>query len=156
MAIYTGSNRHLGGAETVAQRQTVFYGLVQKNVLVTGAKGQLGQQLLQLESRINTPFRFLYTDTDELDITDAGAVHRFVAENHVDYIINCAAYTAVDKAETDEAAACLVNLTGAENLARTGAKIIRSLPIMSSTVRQALPTGKMPPPTRCRSTVGPN
>jgi dTDP-4-dehydrorhamnose reductase len=115
----------LGGAETVAQRQTVFYGLVQKNVLVTGAKGQLGQQLLQLESRINTPFRFLYTDTDELDITDAGAVHRFVAENHVDYIINCAAYTAVDKAETDEAAACLVNLTGAENLARTGAKIIQ-------------------------------
>ncbi len=124
MAIYTGTNKHLGGTETVTQKQTVFYGLVQKNVLVTGANGQLGQELQQMSKKINLPFRFIYTDTDVLDITDLTQVQNFVEENSIEYIINCAAYTAVDKAEYDEETAYKVNALGAENLAKSGAKII--------------------------------
>lgn len=124
MAIYTGSNKHLGGTETVTQKQTVYYGLVQKNVLVTGANGQLGKELQQLEKKTNIPFRFFYTDFDVLDITGAAQVQHFVSENAIEYIINCAAYTAVDKAETDEETAYKVNYIGAENLAKSGAKII--------------------------------
>lgn len=124
MAIYTGSSKHLGGTETVTQKQTVFYGLVQKNVLVTGANGQLGQELQQMAKKMNTPFRFIYTDTDALDITDLAQVQHFVEENSIEYIINCAAYTAVDNAESDEETAYKVNALGAENLAKSGAKII--------------------------------
>lgn len=124
MAIYTGSNKHLGGTETVTKKETFFYGLVQKNVLVTGANGQLGQELQRLSKGTNTPFRFIYTDYDVLDITNAAQVQHFVAENSIEYIINCAAYTAVDKAETDEETAYKVNYIGAENLAKSGAKII--------------------------------
>lgn len=124
MAIYTGSNKHLGGTETVARKETFFYGLVQKNVLITGADGQLGQELQQLLKGMNSPFRFIYTDADVLDITDAHQVQHFVTENSIEYIINCAAYTAVDKAETDEKTAYKVNHIGAGNLAKSGAKII--------------------------------
>ena len=124
MAIYTGSNKHLGGTETVARKETFFYGLVQKNVLITGANGQLGQKLKQLSGKMNTPFRFIFTDYDVLDITDLAQVQHFVTENSIEYIINCAAYTAVDKAEADEETAYKVNSLGAGNLAKSGAKII--------------------------------
>ena len=124
MAIYTGSSKHLGGTETVAQKQTVYYGLVQKNVLVTGASGQLGRELQQLSEKMESPFRFIYTDTDSLDITDDAQVQHVVSENHIEYIINCAAYTAVDKAEADEETTYNVNYTGTKNLAKSGAKII--------------------------------
>jgi len=124
MAIYTGSNKHLGGTETVTKKGTVFYGLVQKNVLVTGANGQLGQELQQMARKTDTPFRFIYTDADVLDITEAAQVEHFVSENSIEYIINCAAYTAVDKAEADEELAYKINFTGAENLAKSGAKMI--------------------------------
>ncbi|HHV85890.1 MAG TPA: dTDP-4-dehydrorhamnose reductase [Petrimonas sp.] len=124
MAIYTGSNKHLGGTETVTKKGTIFYGLVQKNVLVTGANGQLGQELQQMAKKTDTPFRFIYTDADVLDITEAAQVEHFISENSIEYIINCAAYTAVDKAETDEELAYKINYTGAENLAKSGAKMI--------------------------------
>ncbi|MDO5664321.1 MAG: dTDP-4-dehydrorhamnose reductase [Bacteroidia bacterium] len=124
MAIYTGSNKHLGGTETVTKKETFYYGLVQKNVLVTGANGQLGKELQQLSEKTGAPFRFFFTDFDLLDITDTQQVLCFVRENSIEYIINCAAYTAVDKAETDEEAAYRVNYIGAENLAKSGAKII--------------------------------
>lgn len=124
MAIYTGSNKHLGGTETVTKKGTIFYGLVQKNVLVTGANGQLGQELQQMAKKTDTPFRFIYTDADVLDITDAAQVEHFISENSIEYIINCAAYTAVDKAETDEELAYKINYTGAENLAKSGVRII--------------------------------
>ena len=128
MAIYTGSSKHLGGTETVARKETFFYGLVQKNVLITGANGQLGSALKQLAESVNMPFRFVFAGSDLLDITNGEQTLDFVRQNSFEYIVNCAAYTAVDKAETDVDAAFAVNYAGAKNLAEaaasTGAKII--------------------------------
>lgn len=118
MAIYTGSNKHLGGTETVARRQEFFYGLVQVNVLVTGANGQLGRELCRRQDTANNAFHFIYTDADTLDITDLRQVSDFLRQNSIRYIINCAAYTDVEKAESDAETAYLVNASGAENLAR--------------------------------------
>lgn len=86
--------------------------------LITGAKGQLGTELA---ARLPDA---ICADVDVLDITDADAVAKFVSENNVDVIINCAAYTAVDKAEEDVALATKINVDGPRNLAKSGAKII--------------------------------
>jgi dTDP-4-dehydrorhamnose reductase len=77
------------------------------NILVTGCKGQLGRAIQDLAS--DSCFKFFYTDKEELDITDAEAVEAFVLENKIDCIINCAAYTAVDKAESNEELCELLN-----------------------------------------------
>ncbi|MBQ7413310.1 MAG: dTDP-4-dehydrorhamnose reductase [Alphaproteobacteria bacterium] len=87
-------------------------------VLITGSRGQLGTELSKL-----LPDAVL-TDVEELDITDLTAVRQFVKENNVDTIINCAAYTAVDKAEDDIETAEKINVLGPENLAKTGCKIV--------------------------------
>ena len=71
------------------------------NILVTGCNGQLGNEL-QLLEKDHPQHTFYNTDVAELDITDSEAVHRFVSDNAIDGIINCAAYTAVDKAESNE------------------------------------------------------
>ena len=70
------------------------------NILITGCNGQLGNeiQLLQAQYAQHTWFN---TDVNELDITDKAAIERFVEENEIGGIVNCAAYTAVDKAESD-------------------------------------------------------
>ena len=70
------------------------------NILITGARGQLGSSLRQLGSV--SPNNYLATDVAELDITDAGAVLQTVKEQRIDVIVNCAAYTNVEKAEEDE------------------------------------------------------
>lgn len=77
------------------------------NILVTGANGQLGNEirLRATASRHN----YLFTDVAELDITDPEAVRHCVTANRIDAIVNCAAYTNVDKAEEDEAAADRIN-----------------------------------------------
>lgn len=72
-----------------------------KTILVTGANGQLGNSIRLLADR-HPQYQFLFTDVDTLDITDAAAVKAAVQDNQVNYIINCAAYTAVDKAEDNE------------------------------------------------------
>lgn len=72
-----------------------------KTILVTGANGQLGNSIRVLASQY-PQYNFLFTDVDTLDITDPVAVKAAVKNNQVDYIINCAAYTAVDKAEDNE------------------------------------------------------
>ena len=128
MAIYTGSNKHLGGTETVSKKETFFYGLVQRNVLLTGAGGQLGQAIESFVKNRNLPFRFFYADSAKLDITNRDAVFHFVEENSIEFIINGAGYTAVDKAEEEPEIADSINHKGAEHLAQAaaefGAKLI--------------------------------
>ncbi len=86
--------------------------------LITGCNGQLGTELAKLLPDA------ICADVDMLDITDANAVNKFVRDNNVDVIINCAAYTAVDKAEDDADLATKINVDGVRNLAKSGAKII--------------------------------
>lgn len=88
-------------------------------ILVTGADGQLGREM-QIASR-GSRNRFIFTDIagehEKLDITDQQAIADIVRENHVNVIVNCAAYTNVDKAETDPETANLLNNIAAGNLA---------------------------------------
>ncbi len=69
-----------------------------KNILITGANGQLGNEMRVLSAE-NTDYNYFFTDVAELDICDEQAVMDFVKENNIHVIVNCAAYTAVDKAE---------------------------------------------------------
>lgn len=69
-----------------------------KNILITGANGQLGNEMRLLSSE-NNQYNYFFTDVQELDICDEQAIQAFVTQNNIDVIVNCAAYTAVDKAE---------------------------------------------------------
>lgn len=84
-------------------------------ILVTGASGQLGSEIRELSSRYGG-YEFIFTDAGELDITDAGATAAFISANAPSWIINCAAYTAVDRAEDEESLAMLINSGGVENI----------------------------------------
>ena len=71
-----------------------------KTVLITGANGQLGNEMrLVLDG--NDAFSPIFTDVQELDITSKEAIDAFFANHHIDYVVNCAAYTAVDNAEVN-------------------------------------------------------
>lgn len=85
------------------------------NILVTGANGQLGN-CMRNASRLSKD-KYFFTDVAELDITDADAVANMVHDNDIDIIVNCAAYTNVDKAETDETFAEKLNALAVANLA---------------------------------------
>ena len=85
------------------------------NILVTGANGQLGNEMRRLGAV--SPNNYIFTDVAELDITNAEAVMYVAKHYSIDAIINCAAYTNVDKAESDEATAELINATAVANLA---------------------------------------
>lgn len=85
------------------------------NILVTGANGQLGCEMRRLGAV--SPNNYIFTDVAELDITNAEAVMQAVKQCGVEVIVNCAAYTNVDKAESDEALAELINATAVGNLA---------------------------------------
>lgn len=74
------------------------------NILITGANGQLGNEM-RLLSAEHPAHTYFFTDVEELDICNAEGVKAFVKNNHIDIIVNCAAYTAVDKAE-DNAELC--------------------------------------------------
>ncbi len=76
------------------------------NILVTGSKGQLGTELQKIASAEQ---QWFFTDVDTLDICDKAAVEQCFGEHHIDVCINCAAYTAVDKAEDEPELAMLVN-----------------------------------------------
>ena len=96
-------------------------------LLITGANGQLGNEMrvaLQQYPLIEA----LYTDVDTLDITDLAQLDAFVATESISHIVNCAAYTAVDKAEDDEVVATKVNVDAVRNLGivanKYGAKIV--------------------------------
>lgn len=89
---------------------------VKMRVLVTGVKGQLGHDVMnELAKR---GIEGIGVDVDEMDITDAAACQRVITEANPDAVIHCAAYTAVDAAEEDEALCRRVNADGTENIAR--------------------------------------
>ncbi|WP_194768190.1 dTDP-4-dehydrorhamnose reductase [Tamlana sp. I1] len=85
-------------------------------ILVTGGKGQLASCIKAIENQCQD-LKFIYTDREELDITSLSQVQDFFNANTIDYCVNCAAYTAVDQAEKDEAKAFEINALGAKNLA---------------------------------------
>lgn len=87
------------------------------NILVTGANGQLGSELKEL-APLYSAYHFLFTDSRDLDITDHSAVNEFVCKNEINAIINCAAYTQVDKAESEPTKANAINYLAVENLAK--------------------------------------
>ncbi len=92
-----------------------------KRILVTGSKGQLGSELRALS--LNYPdFQFIYTDIDELNLTDQNAINTFFEKEDFDFCINCAAYTAVDKAEDEPQTAMLINATTVEYLTKACSK----------------------------------
>lgn len=96
-------------------------------ILVTGANGQLGSELRNiLESEI--PGQAIYTDIAELDLTDADAVNKFFNSNEISHVVNCAAYTAVDKAEEEKLECAALNINAVKNLANAadaaGSKVI--------------------------------
>jgi len=106
---------------------TFEYGLYMKRILITGANGQLGNEMRLLAVEYEQ-FQFDFTDIAELDVCDAEAVLDYCSRTKPSYIINCAAYTAVDKAE-DEIELCRkVNRDAVENLAKAatavGAKVL--------------------------------
>lgn len=98
-----------------------------KKILVTGCNGQLGTSLRK-EFENNPDIEAVYTDYDTLDITNREAVERFLKDHRFDIVVNCAAYTAVDKAETDEILCSALNTGAVGNLGeaavKTGSKVI--------------------------------
>ncbi len=86
-----------------------------KRILVTGSNGQLGCEMRRLGA--GSPNEYFFTDIAELDITDKAAVAAFVAEHGIEIIVNCAAYTDVDRAEEDEPTAERINSDAVRNLA---------------------------------------
>lgn len=81
----------------------------QKNILITGANGQLGSCLRDLAGAYQDRYCFFFTDVEELDITDEAAIEKFITEHDIDAIVNAAAYTAVDKAEDEVEIAFRIN-----------------------------------------------
>ena len=96
-------------------------------ILITGANGQLGSEIRKISGTF-PEMEFIFTDVDELDITDPWKVADYLTKNKPQFLVNCAAYTAVDKAETDIETATLLNATAvgimAEQSADIGCKII--------------------------------
>lgn len=79
-----------------------------KNILITGCNGQLGNEMRR-ESVRHTEFTYFFTDVADLDITDKRAVRAYVEDNRIDCVVNCAAYTAVDKAEDNKECCDVLN-----------------------------------------------
>jgi len=90
-----------------------------KTILVTGANGQVGREFQRLaQGATEEEMHFYFTDKESLDITDKQAIASFVEKNPIDVIVNCAAYTAVDKAETEKALADKINHQAVAHLAQ--------------------------------------
>ena len=113
------------------------------NILVTGANGQLGMELRKASK--GSSHRFIFTDVTELpgeetiylDITNKDAISLIARSEQVDLFINCAAYTAVDRAEADVQMADLLNHHAAENLALVAKESDAELIHISTAIRHA-------------------
>ena len=91
------------------------------NILVTGANGQLGNSIRKISAKYPL-YNFFFTDIPEVDITDITLLEQLVRTNNIRAVINCAAYTAVDKAETEIESAKKINVDGPRNLANIAKK----------------------------------
>ena len=89
-----------------------------KTILITGSNGQLGNEIRLLSESYSNVYDFIFTDVAELDITNIDDLHRFFDYNKIDFIVNCAAYTAVDRAEDDVELCFKINCDAVENLAK--------------------------------------
>jgi dTDP-4-dehydrorhamnose reductase len=98
------------------QRILTLKKIYMSNILVTGSKGQLGSELKDFESEFKQ-YAFYFTDSNSLDITDHEKVKSYCVENEIEIIINCAAYTAVDKAESDVELCDAINHLAVRNFA---------------------------------------
>ena len=114
MAFFSGNKQADDQDETA--KNIFLFELVQRNILVTGSNGQLGNEIRRISANHENNFRFFFTDVAELDITDLKTVDSFIKENNIKYIINCAAYTAVDKAEDDVDLCYKINRDAVANL----------------------------------------
>lgn len=91
------------------------------NILITGANGQLGSEIKDIVP-LYKGYNFIFTDIDTLDICNFEAVEKFVKKNAVEVVINCAAYTAVDKAENEKDKVYPINTNAVRNLAELSSK----------------------------------
>jgi len=96
-----------------------------KTILITGSNGQLGNEMRLISGSYSNRYDFIFTDVEELDITNIDDLNNFFSGTKIDFIVNCAAYTAVDKAEDDVELCYKINCFAVENLA----KIARQLNI---------------------------
>lgn len=90
-------------------------------ILVTGANGQLGSELRELSNKY-ADYDFTFTDVDDLDITSVDALNAFFSKDKFDFVINCAAYTAVDAAESNQELAFRLNTTAIDLLVEMAGK----------------------------------
>lgn len=95
------------------------------NILITGANGQLGNEMRRVSAVSSN--HYIFTDVAELDITNPDAIRKMVNDNHIEVIVNCAAYTNVDKAEDDYEMADLLNNKAVENLAAAAKEVDATL-----------------------------
>lgn len=95
------------------------------NILITGANGQLGNEMRRVSAASSN--HYIFTDVAELDITNPDAIRKMVNDNHIEIIVNCAAYTNVDKAEDDYEMADLLNNKAVENLAAAAKEVDATL-----------------------------
>ena len=86
-------------------------------ILVTGSNGQLGKSIKDLVHQNNSTHDFVFATKEELDLSNFDSVRSYIKKNQFDIIINCAAYTSVDKAETEKKQANLINHLSVLNLA---------------------------------------
>jgi dTDP-4-dehydrorhamnose reductase len=121
-----------------------------KTILITGTNGQLGSEIRKL-SPFFPSFSFFFTDIEQLDLLKKQDIQKFVVHNGIDYVINCAAYTAVDKAE-DEVQICMaVNRDAVRNLAEATKNKARILHVSTDYVFD----GKGNTPLKETDTVNP-
>ena len=108
------------------------------NILVTGANGQLGNEM-QIVSKASSKDKYIFTDVCDgythLDITNIDAIRQMVKDNDVKCIINCAAWTNVDKAETAGEIVETLNATAPENLAKVMKEVVAVIPTTHHAVR---------------------
>ncbi len=95
------------------------------NILIIGANGQLGMEIKSLAG--DYPYRFTYTDREMVDVTRVESIKSFVKDRDFNLIINCSAYTAVDRAEEERELSYMVNGLGVKNLAEVSREFNISL-----------------------------